>query len=269
MKFWKDFEDKSNLVIAHRGSRSWRAENTMSAFEHSVGKCDFVEFDVGFSLDGVAVIIHDDTLERTSNVKDLPNFHPPYHVSDYTYEELLKLDFSTWFLKEDPFLSIKNGIVQTKELEILELQKILTLKELLGFLKENNLKANVEIKDMRGTRFDAIATQEVLRIIRETGMENMVIISSFNHDYLLQVHKLAPSIATAALQEDEHPKNLVQYLKGLHVTSYHPDFAITTQELVKELNEAGIIVNVFTVNKKEDIQKLFSWGVKGVFTDFL
>jgi glycerophosphoryl diester phosphodiesterase len=269
MKFWDSFKNKEHLLIAHRGARSLRAENTMSAFEKALGKSDFIELDVGFSRDGVAVIIHDDTLERTTNAKELSSFQPPYNVVDYSYEELLELDFSSWFLKTDPFGTIKDGLVTLQELQDLPIQRIPTLKEVLSFLKENHFKANIEIKDASGTPFDKVAAKEVVKLIEEFALEDEVIISSFNHSYLKQVYELNPHIATGALQENENPKDLTSYLQSLHVTSYHPDFEITSKELVEEVNSIGLHVNVFTVNKKEDIQKLFSWGVKGVFSDFV
>lgn len=269
MNFWNHFEKDKHLIIGHRGARSSRAENTMSAFEHALGRCDLVEFDVGFSRDGVAVIIHDDTLERTSDVRDFKEFKAPFRVVDYDYRELLKLDFGSWFIKKDPFGMIKKGKVSVQELQSLRIQRILTLKELLLFLKANHMPANIEIKDARGTKFDATAAAEVLKIAEETDMQEKVSISSFNHDYLKQIHDLNPNIDTAALQEDFNPDDLVHYLRSLHVRSYNPDFEITDEVLVKELNNAGFFVNVYTVNKKADIKKLFDWGVKSVFTDFL
>ncbi|MDX1809214.1 MAG: glycerophosphodiester phosphodiesterase family protein [Sulfurospirillaceae bacterium] len=268
MNFWDNFEKDKHLIIAHRGARSIRAENTMSAFVQSLGKCDMVEFDVGFSRDGVAVIIHDDTLERTSDVRDHKEFKAPYNVVDYDYAQLLKLDFGSWFVKEDPFGTIKKDEGLKSELDKLDIQRILTLDELLAFLKKNKMIANIEIKDAKETRFDEIAAKEVLKIVEKHNMKDMVCISSFNHEYLKQIHDLAPDIEIAALQEDHHPANLVEYLKGLHVKSYNPDFDITDETLVKKLNNAGFFVNVYTVNKRSDIEKLFNWGVKSVFTDF-
>ena len=64
MSFWDNFGDKKNLVAAHRGARSLKPENTMSAFKEALDKSDYIELDVGFSKDGVAIIIHDCVVER-------------------------------------------------------------------------------------------------------------------------------------------------------------------------------------------------------------
>ncbi|WP_331774745.1 glycerophosphodiester phosphodiesterase [Sulfurospirillum sp. 1612] len=269
MQFWDHFKRDKHLIIAHRGARAYRAENTMSAFAYANGRCDLVEFDVGFSRDGVAVIIHDDTLERTSDVREHPEFKPPYSVSDYDHDMLKKLDFGSWFVRDDTFGTIKLGTASKHDLLELEKQTILTLEALLIYLKSNRMLANIEIKDMSNTAFDDHAAASVLDIVKRMQMQEYVCISSFNHKYLKQLHDLDPNIVTAALQEKSHPEDLVNYLKKLSVSSYHLDIEITSEALIKELNEAGFYVNVFTVNEQKDIDQLFKWGVKSVFTDFV
>lgn len=268
MNFWNNFENKEQLLISHRGLRSIRAENTMSAFEQVVGRYKIVEFDVGFSKDGIAVIIHDDTLERTSNVEEIKEFKKPYKVVDYTYEQLQKLDFSSWFIEKDPFDTIKNKTILKEDLKNQEIQKILTLKELLFFLKEKNIYANIELKDLKDTKFHKTAVKEVLKIVNETKMQDKILISSFNHDYLKEIYILNPSIEIAVLQEDENPEDLANYLKSLNTKNYNPSFEIITEDLIKELSQAGFYVNIHTVNNKIDIEKLFLWGAKSIFTDF-
>jgi len=268
MSFWKRFSSQ-RLVAAHRGYRAIRAENTMAAFEACIGRCDFVELDVGFSQDGIPVVIHDDTLERTTDVLEQEGFSPPYSVIDYSYEALLKLDFSSWFAAKDPFGTIASGEVDSTTLASLPIQRIVTLTEALSFFKQHQIPVNVEIKDMRDTPFDALAVPKTLAVIREIGMETEVLLSSFNHNYVRQIRSLAPDISRAALQEHAHPENLLAYLTDLGVTCYHCDSEIVTKTLVEELQKAGIIVNVYTVNTPEEKERIFSYGVKSIFTDFL
>ncbi len=266
MNFWKNFKKEGELIAAHRGARSLRAENTMSAFEEALNQgADFLEIDVGFSKDGVAVIIHDDTLERTSDVKIHKEFKPPYRVVDYTYDELLNLDFGSWFIKDDPFDSIKEGRVKKEDIKV---QRILTLEEVLEFAKKHRFPVNVEIKDMSGTPFDLVAVKKVLDIIHSVGVEDLVLISSFNHDYIKEVSKLAPNITKAALQEKKNPENLIEHLKEIGADGYHPELEIADKIDTKELNDAGFFVNVYTVNKNSDKKRLFSKGVKASFSDY-
>ena len=269
MGFWENFKKDKKLIVAHRGARSIRAENTMSAFKQAIKKSDFIELDVAFTKDGVVVVIHDNTLERTSNVKDFPEFKKPYKVKDYTYKQLLKLDFGSWFLEEDPFGSIKNGVVKLEELQALKIQRIPTLNKVLKFLKKHNFPVNVEIKNLARTPFDKMAARTIVDIIEDNVMVNYVLISSFNHKYLRQVHKYNNCIDIAALQENENPKDLVKRLKRLRVRSYHPEFNIADTDLIQNLSNAGIFTNIYTVNEEDNIRKLFNAGAKSVFTDKL
>jgi glycerophosphoryl diester phosphodiesterase len=267
--FWNNFKNNSKLIVAHRGFRAIRAENTMLAFQKALGKCDFIELDVGFTKDGVAIIIHDDTLERTSNVKKFKKFKKPYNVVDYTYKQLKKLDFSSWFIRDDPFDTIKNKIVTKKELKSLPVQKILKLKTILKFCKKNNLPVNVELKDMRGTLFDKIIVKKVLKMIIKLKIENLVLLSSFNHNYIKESYKIAPNITTAILEENNHPKDIIKYMNSIPTRCYHSELNITTKKDIKKIKNKGFLINVFTVNNKKQKKELFKNGVNSIFTDFL
>jgi glycerophosphoryl diester phosphodiesterase len=244
LSFWDNFNNKPHLVAAHRGAKSIYPENTMAAFKEALGKCDFVELDVTCSKDGVVVVIHDDTLERTSDAKNVSGFFAPYNVIDYNYDELLKLDFG-------------HG------------QKIPTLKEVLLFFKEHQFPINVEIKDLKGTKFDQEIVKKVILLILECKMEKLVLLSSFNHDYLRQAYTLAPQISRAALQQNDYPADILAYLKDLKVDSYNPQFKTISPDLIKKLSQAGIFVNIFTVNESKDKIELYKHGAKSLFTDVL
>ncbi len=269
MGFWENFDKNKKLIVAHRGARSIRAENTMAAFKEAIKSSDFIELDVTFSKDGVPVIIHDDTLERTSNVREFKEFKKPYRVRDYTYKQLLKLDFGSWFMRDDPFGTIKNGTVKIEDLKALKTQRILTLDQVLKVLKKYNFPVNIEIKDLSRTPYDKTAIKTIIDIVEKHVMVNLVLLSSFNHKYLRQAFKINPNIDTAALEENNHAKDLVKHLKRLRVRSYNPSLKIADSDLIKNLNNAGIFVNIFTVNDKQEKLKLFEEGAKAVFTDVL
>ena len=243
--------NKSRLIGAHRGANTMRPENTLAAMKASLGRCDFIEIDVQLSSDGHCVIIHDDTLERTTNISefDIYKNRKPYLVSDFTLDELKKLDYGSWFNKE--------------------YEPLLRLCDALEFVKRNNLHVNVEIKDMSGSFSDIDVVSHVIKDIQNLHVQNRVLISSFRHEYLLTCKKILPKIATAALVEIEHPSNLVEYLKSLHVDVYNMDDEIVDEAIVKLLREEGFFVNVYTVNDMLRADELFDMGVNGIFSDVL
>ena len=240
-----------DLIAAHRGDRSEKPENTLSALRSSSGKCDFIEIDVQLTKDLIPVIIHDDTLGRTSNVLKNERFadRSPWKVSKFTFEELQSLDFGSWFdQKPEP---------------------VLTLEKALSFAKEQDLFLNVENKDMSKILSDDIVVEIIIDMIIKTQTEHLVLLSSFYHHYLPICKKISSSIPTAALQMYKHPDHLINYLQTLQVDAYHPEDKITDKKIVSDVKKAGFFINVFTVNDLERKEQLFEWGVNGVFTDHL
>lgn len=260
-----------HLVAAHRGARAVRPENTLCAFEHALGRCDFLEVDVQCSRDGVPVILHDATLSRTSDVARVPAFsdRAPWRVHDFSLDELRRLDFGSWFLEADPFHALQDGELDPGELEPLLPQPLPTLAELLQFVHDQRFPVNLEIKDLSGTPCHRRVVGQMVEQIRCAGCSERVLISSMHHHYLRQLAEQAPDISTAALVADRHPPALVAYLRDLGVCAYHPADAITDASLVELLARAGIAVNVFTVNDPVRKTALFAMGVRSVFTDCL
>jgi len=246
MNFLELFK-KPDLIAAHRGDRSQEPENTLSALRSAIGKCDFIEIDVQLTKDLVPVIIHDDTLGRTSNVSEIETFadRSPWKVSEFSFEELQSFDFGSWFdQKPEP---------------------VLTLEKALSFAKEQDLFLNVEIKDMSYIFADDIVVEIIINMIKKTQTEHLVLLSSFYHQYLLTCKKISPSIPTAALQMYKHPNHLVNYLHTLQVDAYHPDDKITDKKIVSDVKKAGFFINVFTVNDLERKEQLFEWGGQWCF----
>jgi len=263
-----DLFEKSGLIAAHRGDRSRCPENTLSALRSSLGRCDFAEIDVQLSSDRVPVIIHDETLVRTSNVLQLPQFagRAPWSVRDFTLAELQSLDYGSWFYSNDPFGSLKNHKVSVPETTY---EQLLTLEKALQFAQTHRLFLDVEIKAMPKDVSDATVVETVVGLIRKQKAESLVLLSSGYHPYLQQCKTLAPETATAALQERRNPDDLIAYLKTVEVDAYHPCDTIIDKAPLKKLKAAGIFVNVYTVNNLQRRDSLFARGVNGIFTDDL
>lgn len=269
MTFFDNFQSDS-LIAAHRGFRAHYPENSLCAFKASLGKCHFIELDIQMSKDFVPMIIHDSTLERTTNAKTEGKKRgiQSLKVQDWNLAQLKTLDIGSWFLLADPFGSIASKEVSTEKLVKEMPQTIMTLEDLLLHPSLSTIPLNIEIKENFIEKYSKKVTESVLEVIRRTGSGGRVLISSFNHDYLNIAKNCAPEIPTAALQDHGHPQQLLSYLKALGVAAYHPSNTIVDEGLIRILRSNGIKVNVYTVNSGKRQLELFAMGVSAVFTDY-
>lgn len=254
--------------IAHRGARSLAPENTLAAARKAleVG-ADGWELDVAMSLDGELVVLHDDTLERTSNARQVFPDRRPWTVYDFSFAELRQLDFGSWFIEEDPFEQAAQGNIPAAEMEAFVGTPIPSLREALAFTKENHWWVNIEIKDASGTHADATIVEQVVALVEELGMQEQVLISSFNFDYLRRVKAVQPAIATGALTSKAISDPLA-LLRDLGAQALNPSLKVVQADQVSLLRQAGYGVNVWTVNEESDMRELIAMGVTGIFTDF-
>ncbi|MDS0527737.1 glycerophosphodiester phosphodiesterase [Clostridium sp. SHJSY1] len=222
------------LNIAHRGYSGKFDENTMLAFEKSIEyNADGIETDVQMSKDGFLVLIHDETLDRTIDGKG--------YVKDYTLAELKR--FKT-----------KNG------------EEIPTLKELLELVSKSNLKVlNLELKNSI-LPYEGLE-EKVLDMIKEYNLKERIIISSFNHLSLSKIRKFDKEIKLGALTSSTLA-NVPEYLWQISVECYHPFFpSILNEEYIKEIKNAGIMVNPYTVNMEEHMKMVIKAGVDSIITN--
>jgi len=257
-------------ICAHRGARSIAPENTWLAMEQA-RRCgaDLWETDVQMTADGELILFHDATLERTTDVADHPEFADrSLNVNEFTAAELETLDTGSWFLSTDPFKTVAAGDVAIELYPEIKGQRIPRLGDILKYCRNYNFPMNLEIKDQNGTAADNQIVGKVLDSLKNSQTEDLVLISSFNHNYLRQVKQLNPTIALAALVEDHHPENLLSYLHNLDVDAYHPDQLITDTALVQELVAAGMRVNLWTVNDSNQAKDYFVAGATFICTDW-
>lgn len=255
-------------IIAHRGARSLAPENTLSAaikaFESSA---DGWELDVAMSSDGILVLLHDDTLERTSDAAQVFPDRKPWSVYEFSMDDLNRLDFGSWFVSSDPFEQAAQAQISAQEMETYKGIRITTLAEALQYTKDHQWWVNVEIKDASNTPADAVIVSKVVALIGELQMQDQVLISSFNHDYLRQVKTLNPSISTGALV-NQLVMDPLALMKDLDAQAFHPGKKYTYTKQVQALREAGYDVNVWTVNDEAEMLGLIEMGVTGIITDF-
>ncbi len=260
--------DKRTLNIAHRGARSLAPENTLAAAHKALGiGADMWELDVGLTSDGELIIIHDDSLDRTSNARQLFPERSPWLVHQFKLGEIRRLDFGSWFNEQDPFKQIAAGAVTGADVKRYVGERAPTLREALAFTLDNDWRVNVEIKDLSATPGGAAVVDKVVALIQELGMIDRVLVSSFNHQYLEQVRAITSDLATGALVTlpDPDPPAL---LRRLHAQAYHP-FAMAIQpQDIAALRKQGFDVNVWTVNDETVMRIFIEAGASGIFTDF-
>ena len=262
MNFFSQF-DKTQLLAAHRGFRALYPENTLLAFKKALNKCDFIEFDVQFTQDDIPIVIHDNKLLRTTNAKQIKGFKKPYYVWDYGFKALQQLDISSWFYEMDPFFQ-QERLKHPKRIE-----HIKSLEQIIIFAKKHQIPINIEIKYKDSHPLNSAQLTSIVDLIKQYEYTSKTLVSSFCHDYLQTIKTIEPSISTAALAHQKYPNDLITYLKELKVDAYHINERLATKKLIKELIKHNIIVNVYTINDKIKQEKLFGYGVRTIFTDFL
>lgn len=258
-------------VCAHRGARSIAPENTFMAFDEArFCGADLWETDIQLTADGELVIFHDRTLVRTTNVTELEVFsdRKPWNISHFKVAELQKLNVGEWFLNADPFGTVATGEVGEIKYQQIRQQKIPLVRDIFKSCRRYEFPVNLEIKDQLEPDKGEQLVNKLLALIAELNVADLVLISSFNHDYLRQVKLLNKDISTAALVEDRHPDNLVAYLRELGVAAYHPDWRIVTTDLIRDLNQAGIRINLWTVNDLKKAREFMAAGVTFICSDW-
>lgn len=224
----------------HRGFSGAYPENTMLAFEKALeAGCEGIELDVHLTRDGEVVIIHDETIDRTSNRRG--------KVMDMTYEELCQVDFSYRFAGQFGF------------------QKIPTLREYFNLVGDRDIVTNIELKT--GVYEYPGIEKAVYDIIQEYHMEEKVIISSFNHHSVLRMKKIAPQLRCGFLSET-WILDVGSYVERYGVEAYHPQFHMLTKEETNDLKAHNIAINTWTVNEPEDIQHMIDLEVDGIISNY-
>ncbi|WBL12936.1 glycerophosphodiester phosphodiesterase [Sutcliffiella sp. NC1] len=231
---------KNTKVFAHRGAAGTHPENTMIAFQEAlrVG-ADGVELDVHLTKDNVPVVIHDETVNRTTNGSGW--------IKEYYYDDLRKLDAGSWFDEEFTGCTIPS------------------LEEVLQWIAKTSLQINIELKNgiVRYENIEKI----VIDLVHKYNLKDRVIISSFNHYSLVEVNKCAPEIETAILFMEGLYKPW-EYAKTIGATGLHCYLPVAVPELLEGANIEGMPVRPFVVNEEKHIAALVRGGCSAIITDW-
>lgn len=239
-------------IIAHRGYTEIAPENTIPAFIAAAENgYTTIECDVEWTKDGVPVILHDSTINRTARYENGNKPFWPKKCSNLTYEELLEYDFGSWY--SDDFKGTK----------------IPAFNEVLDCANDYDLNLYVELKETAD--FNNEKAQTLADAVREAGLEDKVTWISFNADYLKTMSEIMPNSRLGYLTKKSVSKNTVETLQNLQ-TGENEVFldiksAKISEKLSKMLQEAGFDFEVWTVDNSNEIEKLASYDCKGITTD--
>lgn len=268
----RSMEDFKPLVIAHRGARSLAPENTLAAARMAwqLG-ADGWEFDVRLTKDGELILMHDETLSRTTNAPVLFPERPPWSVANFTLAEIKTLDAGSWFVESDPYGTIASGELLRYIAESFRGEKVPTLKEALALSQKLGLWVNIELKSKPSfvlATSTKVLVEKTVELVRAMGMISKILISSFDPSAIQYLNVIAPEIPTALLVSSV-PVDPVAYLRALGAEALNPRYDLVTEDLLQALSQAGFKVYVWTVNESEDLRKFaFDPRISGIITDW-
>ena len=225
-------------IWGHRGACAYAPENTLPSFELALAQgADGVEFDVQLSKDGVPVVIHDETVDRTTSGSG--------PVGSLTLAQLQVLDASA-------------GRMEFARVHIP------TLVEVLEVLSGSRVTINIELKNSV-VEYPGLE-EKVVAQVGAFGVDDRVIVSSFNHESLLRVRALAPHLRLAVLCQDILVKPW-KYVRSLEIPAVHPPAPFVTKRMVQRAHEAGVAVRPWGVRGGRMLRRLLRWDVDAVFVD--
>lgn len=265
-------------IIAHRGARSIAPENTLAAarIAWETGAHGW-ETDVSLTRDGHLVLFHDPGLSRCTNGpawfgynssldSEAPGVQEDFLVH-YTLAELQTLDAGSYFTQTDPFSTIALGRVNPRDLDRFCGEPIPTLEQGLELTRDLGFLINIELKDHGAEPHPFYTAEKTLESIQQTGIPlEQVVISSFNHDWLVWVSRQAPAIEVQALvgYEDDEPLDFGDFSFQV----YNTNALLINESMIQDLKARGKRVNLWTVNDPHEFNRFVRAGVDGIITDF-
>jgi glycerophosphoryl diester phosphodiesterase len=220
------------LRIGHRGACGYAPENTLASFKKALElTVDYIEFDVRLSKDHSLVLMHDDKVNRTTSGTGL--------VIEKTLKELKQLDAG-------------NG------------EKIPTLQEVLDLI-DKKTKVNIELKEEKTAKPVA---QLIENYVQTKGWSyDDFLVSSFNHQELHVFKTLEPQVKIGALIVGI-PLDYAKFGQNLKAYSINISMEFISKKFVDDTHARGLKILVFTVNDKDDIERVKNLNVDGIFSNF-
>lgn len=220
------------LKIGHRGAKGHLAENTLESIQKALEiGVDAIEIDVHKCASGELWVIHDFTLDRTTDGSGEIAKRPAEVIKKLRIEGRYKI----------PLLTEVLDLIEGKCMINIELKGLNTAEPVCKIVKDKIKSGSWQYSDF--------------------------IISSFQKNELFETRKLDSEIPIAVLSKASVPE-AIELGKKLKAVAIHPSLGIITRDITKLSQEAGFKVNVWTVNEREDIRRMIDFGVNGIISDY-
>jgi glycerophosphoryl diester phosphodiesterase len=241
-------------VIAHRGGRGLWPESTRYAFEHAAALgVDVIEFDLRLSKDAVPVILHDPTVDRTTDGSG--------PVTDLTIGQLKQLDAGYRWTPDGG----RSHPMRGKGLEIPTLQEV--------FSRLPHMRMNIELKSD-----EPLLPEALCAAVRDHRMSERVLVAAFRRRPLERFRRACPEVATSAASVEVQVFWGLQYLglgavyapsaRALQVPEWYGNIRVVTPGFLRAAHRQNLKVHVWTVNAPEAMRRLAAMGVDGLITDY-
>ena len=234
---------KSPWIIAHRGYRAKYPENTLIAFQAALDAgVTMIELDVIHTRDGKLVVMHDNTLDRTTNGRG--------PVIDHSLKEVKKLDAGSWF----------NPIFAG--------QRVPELEEVLDLIN-GKVPVNIEIKPHAVDARPPAKTieRQVVELINRKKIHDVAMISSFDKNILEKIASLENPPTLALISRDPADNSILAFCRRLKIFSWHPSPLILTIEQVEAMHAQGLKVFPYNVDTPEQFKQMFDMRVDGLISN--
>lgn len=241
-------------VLAHQGGDGLWPGDTLYAFERAAALgVDVLEMDVHSTKDGVLVLMHDETVDRTTDGSGL--------IKEMTFDEIRQLDAGYDWTQEGSQATIYRG------------QGIVVpaLEEL--FQAFPGMHMNIEIKQSEPS-----IAEHVCQLIRQYNMNDLVLVVSFNTESIQEFRQVCPEVATAGA-EDEVRGFFIRHLlflaptytpsfNAVQVPEYSGGLHVLTPRFIEDAQKRNLEVHAWTINEKEEMQRLLEMNIDGIITDY-
>lgn len=247
-------ENAGPLVIAHRGGAGLWPENTLYAFERAAKLgVDVIELDVRSTSDGVLIVIHDATLNRTSDGAG--------RVSEMTLEQLKKYDAGYRWSSDNG----KSFPVRGSAITVPTLEEVFTALPKMRFIIEPKQDA-------------PSITGPLCGLIRKHGMSDKVVVGSFSHSIISEFRQACPEVATSAspsevskflaMQKAGLDRAYSPPMQALQVPEYMGGLQVLSRGFVEAAHGRNLQVHAWTINEAGDMRRIIDMGVDGLMTDY-